>query len=167
MTDWLTIIFYFAKDLQNYQICELMPHITSKTLNKCISTIRQTLSDKWTEKLETLRFTNVEMGIKNIIQIDESIFGKKSKNNRGKKFHKDWVFGMIDTTTRMIVLQMVATRDTGTLLPLIQKHVDTGCHIAHDGWGVYMNLQNHGYQHHSTVIHTREFVAQDGTHTNG
>ena len=73
---------------------------------------------------------------------------------------------MIDTENKMMVLQMVAKRDTQTLLPIIQKHVDHSCHINHDDWAVYRNLNRHGYSH-STEVHSRKFVADDGTHTNG
>lgn len=94
------------------------------------------------------------------------MLGKKSKNNKGKKFDKDWVFGIVDTTNRILVTKIVDKRDSQTLIPIITTHVDQSCHINHDDWAVYRRLEQHGYSH-STVVHSREFVASDGTHTQG
>lgn len=131
--------------------------------------IRLQISQYWEKLLIDLKFeshANIHTGTKRIVEIDESKFGKKCKQNRGKQFERDWIFGMVDTRRNMMILKMVDKRDTPTLLPIIQKHIDHSYYIHHDDWAVYRNLNQHGYSH-STVVHTREFVAEDGTHTNG
>ena len=47
LKNWLTIIFYFAKDLQNYKIANLMPQMSPKTINNCIVILRDSVSYKW------------------------------------------------------------------------------------------------------------------------
>ena len=57
-----------------------------------------------------------------IIEIDESLFGKKRKYNRGRVHNMIWVFGAVERGTRNAVLQIVSKRDRATLLPIIKKY---------------------------------------------
>ena len=40
---WLTIIYYYAKDLQNYQIINIIPHISNKIIHKVILPLRMSI----------------------------------------------------------------------------------------------------------------------------
>ena len=82
-----------------------------------------------------------------IVEIDESVFGKKRKYNRGRTYNQQWVFGMVERNQRNLVLLLVDNRKKDTLLPLIQKHVLLQAKIYHDDWVSYRNLQNMGYEH--------------------
>ena len=86
--------------------------------------------------------------------------------HRGKGFARSWVFGMLDSNEKIAVLQIVDKRDQQTLMPIITKHISKDAKVHHDDWAVYRNLHQYGYDH-SKVIHTKEFKAADGTHTNG
>ena len=52
-----------------------------------------------------------------------------------------------------------------TLFPLIKQDIEQKTEINTDGAAVYGALPELGYTH-NVVIHNREFVAEDGTHTN-
>ena len=56
-------------------------------------------------------------------------------------------------------------KDKLTILSITYQHVQWGMTINSDGVKVYKGLIHMGFVH-KTVIHKREFVAQDGTHTN-
>ena len=150
--------------MQNYQIHNILPHISKRSINNVVLSLRHALSKEEKKRRDTLIIENeVECG--KVTELDESMFGKKTKNNRGKKYTKSWVFGMVDRGRRNVVLQIVAKRDTQTLLPLILKHIPKSTKVYHDDWAVYRNLHRHGYEH-KVVVHTKQFKAKDGTHTN-
>ena len=79
-----------------------------------------------------------------------------------------WVFGMVDTSQQPALgfMQIVQRRDAATLLPIIQAHINPGTEIHSDQWAAYGNVGTlPGVAAHSTVNHSLEFVAADGTHT--
>ncbi len=98
------------------------------------------------------------------VQIDESKFGKR-KYHRGHRVEGQWVFGGIEEESRRSFMAAVEKRDEATLLPLIQKHIAPGTTIISDRWKAYCNLEKHGYEHR-LVNHSKEFVSQEGFHTN-
>jgi transposase-like protein len=164
MRDWLSIIFYYSKDLQIYQICELIPALSKKTICNCIKALRLAVSNAERERLKVLKLgSEVECG--SIVEIDESLFGKKTKNNRGKKFQRSWVFGLVDRSSNNVVLKIVEKRDSQTLIPIITENVSNEAVVYHDDWAVYRKLEKFGYKH-KVVIHSKEFKSKDGTHTN-
>ena len=65
-----------------------------------------------------------------IVEIDESKFGKR-KYNRGRLRDGKWVLGGIERGTD-IFLEIVARRDTNTLLSVIQRNVLPGTDIYTD-----------------------------------
>ena len=75
------------------------------------------------------------------------------------------MFGMKEKGTRKVVFHIVEKRNKDTLLPLIQNSVQRGCRVYSDCWRAYSTLQQQGYDH-STVNHSLEFKAEDGTCTN-
>ena len=55
------------------------------------------------------------------VEIDESLFGRKVKYNRGKPTgNRIWIFGMVERSSNRIILYPVDKRDAETLIPLIQ-----------------------------------------------
>ena len=100
-----------------------------------------------------------------IIEIDESLFGKKRKYNRGSGRQDQWVFGMVEKGTRKVIFHLVEKRNREVLLPLITDSVQLGSQIHSDCWRAYASLQSEGYLH-KTVNHSVEFKGVDGTCTN-
>ena len=100
-----------------------------------------------------------------IIQIDESKFGKKQKGNVGKAFRRYWVFGMVEKGTRKTHFRYVKKRNADTLLPIIESHVTQGSSIWSDDWKAYKKLDERGFEH-SVVVHKYEFVSEQGICTN-
>ncbi|XP_028394432.1 uncharacterized protein LOC114527774 [Dendronephthya gigantea] len=99
-----------------------------------------------------------------VVQIDESKIGKR-KYHKGHRVEGQWVFGGIENESRKSFIFAVEKRDEATLLPLIKKWILPGTKIVSDCWKAYINLEKHGYVH-ATVNHSKEFVNDDGDHTN-
>ena len=94
------------------------------------------------------------------IEIDESLFGRKVKNNMGNPRGKQiWIFGLIDRDSQTLLLYPVDRRDRQTLIPLIEKHVAKGSRIYYDGWAAYNGLNALGYDHF-TVLHKYAFTKE-------
>lgn len=97
-----------------------------------------------------------------VVQIDESYFSGKRKYNRGRVLGgviDPWIFGMIDSTTREVSLNIVQDRTAATLIPLIEQTVIPGSTIVSDGWGAYNAIaaSPNNYTHH-VVNHSENFV---------
>ena len=70
------------------------------------------------------------------------------------------VFELVDTSTSpgFGYMEIVETRNAGTLLPIIKKIVNPGTIIRSDQWKAYYNIERDlGYTHH-TVNHSSNFV---------
>ncbi|XP_071494348.1 uncharacterized protein [Diadema antillarum] len=92
------------------------------------------------------------------IEIDESLFGRRTKYHRGDpRGLKIWIFGMVERSSNRLILYPVERRDETTLIPLIERHVEKGSTIYSDGWQAYSSLNSRGY-HHFTVEHKHTFV---------
>ena len=98
------------------------------------------------------------------VQIDESKFGKR-KYHKGHRVEGQWVFGGIEEGSRRSFMFAVDDRSEATLLPIIETFIEKGTTIISDCWKAYCNLEKHGYVH-ETVNHSKEFVNQNGNHTN-
>lgn len=92
------------------------------------------------------------------VEIDESLFGRKIKHNRGNPHGsmRVWVFGMVERSTNTIIMYPVCDRKEETLLTVIKRHIKPGSRIYSDGWASYCHLNDHGYEHF-TVIHKYSF----------
>ena len=93
------------------------------------------------------------------VEIDESLFGKKCKFNRGNPHTglKVWVFGMVERGTNKLLLFSVLNRTKEILIPIISKFVKAGSRIFSDGWSSYCDLNTLGFEHF-TVIHKQSFL---------
>ena len=96
-----------------------------------------------------------------IVEIDESMFGKKQKYHRGKKNKRCWVFGMVQRDEPKLVLQIVPDRKKA----ILKKHVVTEATVFHDDWASYRLLHEHGYTH-GVVNHSKKFKSEEGVCTN-
>ena len=97
-----------------------------------------------------------------VVQVDEALIGRR-KYHRGRAIEGTWVFGMVDDQGA-VRMEVSEKRDKDTLQGSIPRNVLPGSIIHSDCWRAYHGLDALGYQH-STVNHSVEFVAQDGTHT--
>ena len=117
-----------------------------------------------TEKLFTGTLNNNQskaeyntLKFKTDVEIDESFFGRILKYNRGKPCgQKIWIFGIIERSSNLLVLYPVDNRNTETLIPLIQNHVEPGTRIFSDNWAAHFQLNELCY-HHFTVTHKTTF----------
>ena len=62
-------------------------------------------------------------------------------------------------------MKYVEKRDKETLQSLIKRHIRPGSVIVSDGWAAYAGLNQIGYEH-NIVNHSKEFVNNEGNHTN-
>jgi len=99
-----------------------------------------------------------------IVQIDESLFGKRKYNKGKPRKCQQWVFGGVEADTNSCFLQTVKCRDAATLIPIIKEFIRPGSTIHSDCWKAYDRLGENGYTH-LTVNHSVTFVEGD-VHTN-
>ncbi|CAG2245829.1 unnamed protein product [Mytilus edulis] len=91
------------------------------------------------------------------VEKDESLFGRKITYNRGKPTGtRIWIFGMVEASSKRIIMYPVDKRDSHTLFPLIKKHILPGSRIFSDSWAAYIPLNKAGYEHFS-VCHKTSF----------
>lgn len=93
-----------------------------------------------------------------IVMIDECMLSK-CKYNRGKLTQQLWIFGMIDSVTKIFVIQFVQDRKRTTLVPIIKKYCAPGTEIWSDQWRAYETLPEIPEFNfiHKTVNHSVNF----------
>ena len=81
-------------------------------------------------------------GVGNEVDIDESLFSRLVEYGRGEnKTGDDWVFGGIEWVIgENTFVEMVARRDTKTLISLIQKWIRPGSIIYSYCWNAYSRV---------------------------
>lgn len=97
-----------------------------------------------------------------VVQADEAIIGRR-KYERGRKVDGTWVVGMIDEEG-LVRLEVCKKRDKPTLHGILKRHVNVASILHTDKWRGYMGLGDY-FMDHKVVNHSREFIADDGTHT--
>ena len=104
----------------------------------------------------------VTMGKKfpGIIEVDESLFGRKVKHHRGNPNVgvKVWIVGLVERSTNYLMLFPVDNRSAETLEAIITRHCEPGSTIYCDGWKGYLGLNDLGFRHF-TVEHKRTYKA--------
>lgn len=158
------ILYFWSASLQGYLAMNLMPNVNKNTIydfynfarDICVETIKQTDN-----------FFKEDGDFEIELQIDESVFGKSRKYNRGKAFKQTWVFGISQPVHHRCYLELVKDRSATTLINIISKYVPRTARIkiVSDGWASYNSLSEMGYNH-AVVVHKEEFVNQLGEHTN-
>jgi transposase-like protein len=82
------------------------------------------------------------------VEIDESLFGRRFKYNRGNsRGFRVWIFGLVERETNYIKLFPVDKHDAATLKSIIREHVAPGSTLHTDAWKAYNLLPQDGYQH--------------------
>jgi transposase-like protein len=110
-----------------------------------------------------------EFGIPKIVEIDESLFFR-AKYNRGNHTVGQWYVGGIERGSKKAFLVPVASRNTATLLQVIQDHVLPGSIVITDQWRAYDTaLRQIAGIEHRTVNHSLHFVNPNDpdSHTQG
>ena len=106
-------------------------------------------------------------GLNSIVEIDESLFQKKRKYNRGRgRTNGKWVFGIIERHTGKIFFVVVPDRKRATLRQIIKSQILPHTTIYSDDFRSYWFLaeEPENYQHH-IINHSAQF--SDGNiHTN-
>ncbi len=75
-----------------------------------------------------------------LVEIDESLFGKR-KYGKGERDHEGvWVLGGVERITGRCFLKAVEVRNTETLAPILSKHIKKGSVVFSDLWGAYEHL---------------------------
>ena len=161
-SDYLTALYFFAKSIPACSAEKMMQGMMSQsTILSWYNYYRDLLSR------DMIAHPLVVGGQGVIVEIDESMWRGKRKNNKGRALPKGgWVFGLFDRATRMVALFEIKDRTTDTLLKKITEHVAPGTHIYSDDWPAYRCLSKSGVWMHSVVNHSKHFVdPKTGTHT--
>lgn len=151
-------MYYFGLDFQIYEV-EKLVEVNHGTVIEWFDNLRAKCIQFLKEDPITL---GESMGT---IEIDESLYGKKRKYNRGSGKQDTWVFGMIEKGTRKVIFRVVEKRNRATLVPIIKENIVQGSTIHSDCWAAYNSLADEGFVHR-TVNHSEEFKSAEGTCTN-
>jgi len=161
LRDQFMLLYAFALDFPLCEAEKLLPAIAHSTVVGFYDKIRTKIYDIM-ERISLCG--NVEENLE-VVELDESLFGKKRKYCKGKPTKQQWVFGLVERHTRKTYFTTVEDRKRSTLMPIIKRVVGTGSKIYHDDFSVYRSLQEEGYEHDS-VVHKKSFVSSTGVCTN-
>ena len=102
-----------------------------------------------------------------VVQIDESLF--RHKYQRGSRpASEQWVLGIADTSYKpaKVHMEMVASRNAETVLPIIRRKVAAGSIIRSDQWRAYQGLGNDVAYTYEPLNHSENVVDPvTGVHT--
>ena len=132
---FLTAIKLFEMETTALKISKEL-EISYKTTLKILKIFRKNIKTSETKK-----------DFSGEIELDESYFGGRSKENKGRKAKsKIPVFGILERTGRIHV-EIVENVDSKTLLGLTIKKVKRGSLIYTDCFKSYDGLVNYGFKH--------------------
>ena len=163
---WVKLMYLWAVDAPVTKLQEQLDEGECST--KSAIDVFNFLREVCTNKL--IAMGNIRLGGPNVIvQIDESLFNHKPKYHHGRRpHHEQWVYGLVDTSTRPCIgyMELVGCRNAATLLPIIRDHTQPGTIVHSDQWRAYAQIQSSLNLQHSTVNHSRNFVdPSSGVHT--
>ena len=161
LTQVLLLMWTFALDLPIFEAVRMLPSISRVTVGNWYHKFRLVI----VKEFRTVKLTGKIDCLADIVEIDESLFGKKNKYSRGKLTKKVWVFGIAQRQTRKTRFFVVPNRKNATLHPLICENIEQGVCIFHDDWAGYKKLNELGFPH-GTVVHKTEFKSAEGVCTN-
>jgi transposase-like protein len=77
-----------------------------------------------------------DMKLRGKVEVDESLFGRRQKHNRGKVVSNNsvWVLGLVEVETNTLILYPVESRDSDTLVKIITRHVEVGSMVFTNSW---------------------------------
>lgn len=162
LPDVLLIYYYFFTNKIQIELKRDF-NISISTIKKCYHLLQQVIV-----KLYDNNEINISLGGEGIIcQVDESMFHYKQKYHHGRVSNLNrWVFGIVDISFNpaRYYLQVVANRDTNTLIPIINNICKAGTIIWSDEWRGYRAISQ--YFTHNTVNHRFNYInPENGTHT--
>ena len=101
-----------------------------------------------------------------VVQIDETYVGGKSKGKRGRGAgNKTAVLGMVEPDGK-VMAKVIPNASSKSLHPIIEANVAKGSELQTDEWRGYNGLDAKGYDHKKVNHGVKEYVAEDGTTTN-
>ena len=87
--------------------------------------------------------------LKGKVEIDESLFGRRTKYHRGDpRWLKVWIVGLVERDTNRLKLFPGDSREADTLIPIIRDNVQLGARITTDWCAAYNPLARCGYTHY-------------------
>ena len=165
------LIFYYINGKTHKEMMSLTSIRSPTTIVAWCDSIRQ----------EVHNYIDSEVlgGPGSIVQIDESLFRGRRKNNKGRYLLSDivdslpinprrcnnygdrlngpWIFGMIEKGTRNVKMYYVENRSAEVLIPLIRKHIHFESIIWSDEWRAYSRLGEY-FAAHQTINHSQNFI---------
>ena len=157
---WFYAIFLFTSTRHGVSAKELQRQlgVTYKCAHRMATRIRQHMAAVDGE--EPLG------GEGEVVQIDETYVGGKSKGKRGRgASNKTAVLGMVEPDGR-VMAKVVPNTSGKTLQPIIEANVAKGSELQTDEWLGYKGLDAKGYDHKKVNHGAKQYVAEDGTTTN-
>ena len=149
-TNFTLVYIYLSDRLFSYKYVQSELGLSKTTVNDWCSFIREVVVH-W-----VLSHKRQIGGVGEVVEIDESKFGKR-KYNVGRVVTGQWVFGGICRRTRECFAVPVESRDKQTLLRVIKEYIKPGTTIISDWWKAYDCLNDEGYIH-LKVNHSVNFV---------
>ena len=162
LADAFLLFYCFAMDFSISQAFKMLKTLARSSVVRFYVRMTQLLTQN---RSDLSLYGIADEAATGIVEIDESLFGRKRKYNKGRYIPRQWVFGIVERGSRKTFFKVVNDRSSDTLVPLIRSWVTPGSTIYSDDWRSYRNLQDFGYKH-GVVVHTREFVSQSGVCTN-
>ena len=123
MQDVLHFIFSYADGLSLYKSSKMSEMSYKANAVEWAKTIREMYVKHYLNQTQDLKFSG-------IVEIDESLFGRKVKYHKGKSSGmKIWIFGTIERSTNRLKIFPVDKRNSETLIKLIEDSIEPGSTI--------------------------------------
>ena len=116
LNEWLIYIYFWTSEIDHTSITNMIDisSTTTTSLNLQFLTI---LSN-------SLKKIDLRIGGEGeIVEIDETFFGKINKYFKGKQYDQVWFFGGIERSSGKIFGEFVEERSSKVLIPIIQKYI--------------------------------------------
>jgi transposase-like protein len=160
LQDILNFVFNYAERNSLFQCSQYSGMDYKKTAVNWGRSIREMFCSVFVQQIHPVKFTG-------IVEIDESLFGRHTKNHRGQpRGHQIWIFGLVERESNRLKLFPVDNRCATTLIGIIKDNVEPGSTIYSDGWRAYSCLNTLGYKHY-VVQHKYAFKALYKDETTG